>query len=40
MFRDSKTGNFRWLDCMNITFTNWRPGEPNSGPFGEPCTNY
>lgn len=36
MFRDPVTCNFRWLDCMNITFTNWRPGEPNSGPCGEP----
>lgn len=36
MFRDKVTGNFRWLDCMDISFTNWRAGEPNSGPFGEP----
>jgi gliding motility-associated-like protein len=36
MFRDPVTCNFRWLDCLNITFTNWRPGEPNSGPCGEP----
>ena len=36
MFRDPTTCQFRWLDCMNITFTNWRPGEPNSGPCGEP----
>ena len=38
LFRDPTTCNFRWLDCMNITFTNWRPGEPNSGPCGEPYT--
>ena len=36
LFRDPATCNFRWLDCQNITFTNWRPGEPNSGPCGEP----
>lgn len=36
MYRDPITCNFRWLDCMNITFTNWRAGEPNSGPCGEP----
>lgn len=38
LFRDPTTCQFRWLDCMNITFTNWRPGEPNSGPCGEPYT--
>jgi hypothetical protein len=38
MFRDPTTCEFRWLDCMDITFTNWRPGEPNSGPCGEPYT--
>lgn len=37
MFRDPITCDFRWLDCMNISFTNWRPGgEPNNGPCGEP----
>jgi gliding motility-associated-like protein len=36
MFRDPTTCQFRWLDCMNITFINWRPGEPNSDPCGEP----
>lgn len=38
LFRDPSTCQFRWLDCMDITFTNWRPGEPNSGPCGEPYT--
>lgn len=38
LFRDPTTCQFRWLDCMNINFTNWRPGEPNSGPCGEPYT--
>ena len=38
LFRDPVTCNFRWLDCMNITFTNWRPGEPNGDPCGEPYT--
>lgn len=38
LFRDPITCQFRWLDCMDITFTNWRPGEPNSDPCGEPYT--
>lgn len=38
LFRDPTTCQFRWLDCMDITFTNWRPGEPNSDPCGEPYT--
>lgn len=38
LFRDPATCQFRWLDCMDITFTNWRPGEPNSDPCGEPYT--
>jgi gliding motility-associated-like protein len=38
LFRDPTTCQFRWLDCMDITFTNWRPGEPNSAPCGEPYT--
>jgi hypothetical protein len=38
LFRDPTTCQFRWLDCMDINFTNWRPGEPNSGPCGEPYT--
>ncbi len=36
MFRDPESGEFRWLDCIDIAYTNWRPGEPNNGPFGEP----
>jgi gliding motility-associated-like protein len=35
-FRDSLTCQFRWLNCVNISYTNWRPGEPNSNPCGEP----
>jgi hypothetical protein len=38
LFRDPITCQFRWLDCMDITFTNWRPGEPNSNPCDEPYT--
>jgi hypothetical protein len=38
LFRDPTTCQFRWLDCMDITFTNWRPGEPNSDPCDEPYT--
>jgi len=36
MFRDPDTCEFRWLDCIDITYTNWRSNEPNSGPCGEP----
>lgn len=36
LYRDSTTCQFRWLNCINIAYTNWRPGEPNSGPCGEP----
>ena len=36
LFRDPDNCEFRWLDCIDITYTNWRPGEPNSGPCGEP----
>ncbi len=36
MLRDSVTGNFKWLDCQAINYTNWRSGEPNNAPFGEP----
>ena len=36
LFRDAETCEFRWLDCIDIAYTNWRPGEPNSGPCGEP----
>ena len=39
MFRDPSTCQFRWLNCMNSTFTNWRPGEPNADPCGEPYTH-
>ena len=38
LFRDPETCEFRWLDCININYTNWRPGEPNNGPCGEPYT--
>ena len=38
LFRDPETCEFRWLDCIDINYTNWRPGEPNSGPCGEPYT--
>ena len=34
MFRDPDTCEFRWLDCIDITYTNWRSNEPNSGPCG------
>jgi hypothetical protein len=36
LFRDSVTCQFRWLNCININYTNWRSNEPNSGPCGEP----
>jgi len=38
LLRDPETCEFRWLDCIDINYTNWRPGEPNSGPCGEPYT--
>lgn len=38
LFRDPTTCQFRWLDCMNINFTNWRTSEPNGDPCGEPYT--
>lgn len=38
LFRDPTTCQFRWLDCMNINFTNWRSSEPNGDPCGEPYT--
>ena len=36
LFRDPITCQFRWLNCINIAFTNWRSNEPNNGPCGEP----
>ena len=36
LFRDPTTCQFRWLDCMDINFTNWRPGGQIIGPCGEP----
>ena len=38
LFRDPDSCEFRWLDCIDITYTNWRPGEPNNAPCGEPYT--
>ena len=35
-FRDPVSCQFRWLNCINIAYTNWRPNEPNSNPCGEP----
>ena len=36
LFRDPVTCQFRWLNCINIAFSNWRSNEPNNGPCGEP----
>ncbi|MDC1371095.1 C-type lectin domain-containing protein, partial [Flavobacteriales bacterium] len=37
LFRDVSAGcGFKWVSCEPVTYTNWRPGEPNSGPCGEP----
>ena len=36
LFRDPISCQFRWLNCINIAFTNWRSNEPNNGPCGEP----
>jgi gliding motility-associated-like protein len=38
LYRDSTTCEFRWLNCINIAYTNWRPGEPNNDPCNEPYT--
>ena len=36
LFRNSQTCSFEWLDCSTVNYTNWRPGEPNNDPCGEP----
>ena len=36
LYRDPVTCQWTWLDCEPVTYTNWRPGEPNNNPCGEP----
>jgi subtilisin-like proprotein convertase family protein len=34
-FYNKTEGDFGWVDGESLTFTNWRPGEPNNGGTGE-----